>query len=153
MAHDLLRGQTTRDWSRGSRPSTLGSLPEGAQGYAPTSWWKPEQAEAKVQELIKSGGTFGERLPREAAERKALAWLRSHSIGITSAAGDGTMGSWLMSEKEQQRILNKIDDVRYDMRLVSRRVGIGLGCLAGALAVLGAASIYRTSSQDKQFGR
>jgi hypothetical protein len=54
-----------------------------------------------------------------------------------------------MSEKEQKRILNKIDDVRYDMRLVSRRVGIGLGCLAGALAVLGTASIYRTSSQEK----
>jgi hypothetical protein len=151
MAHDLLRGQTTRNWSRGAASSSCGGLPEGAKGYAPTSWWTAKQAEDKVQELMKSGGLFGTGLPREAAEHKALTFLRAQGIGISSSTG--TVGSLFMSEKEQKRILNKIDDVRYDMRLVSRRVGIGLGCLAGALAVLGAASIYRTSSQDKQFNR
>jgi hypothetical protein len=146
MAHDLLRGQTGRDWSRGTSSSCGSALPEGAKGYAPTSWWTAAQAEDKVKEFMKSGGTFGLSLPREAAERKTLAWLRSQNIGISS--GTGTMGSLFMSEKEQKRILNKIDDVRFDMRLVSRRVGIGLGCLAGALGLLGAASIYRTSAQD-----
>ena len=149
MAHDILRGKTTGCWGRDE--TTLGSLPAGARGYAPSRWWSPEQAEAKVQELMKSGGTFGTSLPREAAERSALAWLRKQDIGISSSTG--TVGSLLMSEREQKRILGKIDDVRYDLRLVSRRVGIGLGCLAGALAVLGAASIYRTSSQDKQINR
>jgi hypothetical protein len=156
MAHDLLRGSNTKNWGRSASVCgghTVGSLPTGAQGYAPTSWWKPEKAEAKVQELMKSGGTFGMSLPREAAERHALAWLREKNIGIDSSGGSGVMGSWLMSEKEQLRILNKIDDVRYDLRLVSRRVYIGLGCLAGALAVLGAASIYRTSAQDNRFNR
>lgn len=162
MAYDLLRGQTNKNWGRGvTSCGTMGSLPAGAQGYAPTSWWTPEQAEVKVLEFMKSGGTFGLSLPREAAERKTLAWLRRQNIGIGSAtrgsatqgSSTGTVGSLLMSEKEQKRILNKIDDVRYDMRLVSRRVGIGLGCLAGALAVLGTASIYRTSAQDKQFNR
>jgi len=152
MAHDLLSGRNTKNWGRNA--SSCGNLPAGAQGYAPSHWWSAEQAEAKVRELMKSGGTFGEKLPREAAERKTLAWLRSQSIGITSSSGDGqVMGSWLMSEKEQLRILNKIDDVRYDLRLVSRRAGIGLGLLAGALAILGAASIYRTSTQDGQFNR
>ena len=154
MAHDLLRGQTTKNWGRGMTSCdvhTVGALPTGATGYAPTSWWTPEQAETKVRELMKSGGLFGTGLPREVAERKALTFLRAQNIGISS--GTGTVGSLFMSEKEQKRILSKIDDVRYDMRLVSRRVGIGLGCLAGALAVLGAASIYRTSSQDKQFGQ
>ena len=153
MAYDLLRGQTNKNWGRSvTSCGTMGSLPAGALGYAPTSWWTPEQAEAKVLEFMKTGGTFGLSLPREAAERKTLAWLRSQNIGIGSAtqgSSTGTVGSLLMSEKEQKRILNKIDDVRYDMRLVSRRVGIGLGCLAGALAVLGTASIYRTSSQEK----
>lgn len=151
MAHDLLRGQTTRDWSRGASSACGSALPEGAKGYAPTKWWTAAEAEAKVQELMKSGGTFGMSLPREAAERKTLAWLRSQSIGISSSTG--TVGSLFMNEKEQKRILNKIDDVRFDMRLVSRRVGIGLGCLAGALGLLGAASIYRTSSQDKRFNQ
>jgi len=157
MSIDLLRGKTSKNWSRGDlsdlgeRATSIGDLPEGAKGYAPSHWWMPEQAEAKVKEFMKSGGLFGTSLPRDAAERKTLAWLRSQSIGIQSkVTGEPVLGSWLMSEKEQQRILNKIDDVRYDMRLVSRRVGIGMGCLAGALAVLGAASIYRTSSQDKQ---
>ena len=149
MAHDLLRGPTTRNW--GHTVSTCCGLPAGAQGYAPSRWWKPEQAEAKVQELMKSGGTFGTSLPREAAEHKALAWLRSQDIGIGSDTG--TVGSLFMSEKEQKRILNKIDDVRYDLRLVSRRAGVGLGLLAGALTILGVASIYRTSSQDKHLGR
>ena len=65
-----------------------------------------------------------------------------------------TMGSWLLSTKEQQKIFNKIDDVRYDMRTVGRRVGIAMGCLAGALGLLGVASIYRTStaSGDKAKG-
>lgn len=148
MAYDLLRGPTPSNWSRktssGTSATSLGALPLGALGYAPEHWITAKQAEDKVAELMKSGGLFGTKLPREIAERKTLEFLRKGNIGIMS----GTMGSWLLSEKEQNRILNKIDDVRYDMRLVSRRVGIGLGCLAGALGVLGAASIFRTASQD-----
>ena len=148
MAYDILRGQTPADWSM---PSTCGALPAGATGYAPKHWWTAKQAEDKVQELMKSGGVFGTTLPREVAERKTLEFLRKNEVGIMS----GAMGSWLLSDKEQKRILTKIDDVRYDMRLVSRRVGIGLGCLAGALGLLGVASIYRTSSAEpaRRFGQ
>jgi len=146
MAHDILRGKTPGDWSLPS--AACGSLPAGATGYAPTSWWSASQAEAKVQELMKSGGLFGTRLPRELAERKTLELMRKNSVGIMS----GTMGSWLLSAKEQKAIFDKIDDVRFDLRAVSRRVGIGLGCLAGALGVLGVASIYRTSTSSQAPG-
>jgi hypothetical protein len=140
MAYDLLHGHTSGDWTLPS--SVVGELPKGAAGYAPEHWWTAKQAEDKVTELMKSGGLFGTKLPREVAERKTLELLRKNSIGIMS----GSMGSWLLSAKEQQRIFNKIDDVRYDLRLTGRRVGIALGCLAGALGVLGIASIYRTST-------
>ena len=145
MAHDLLRGETKADWSRGS---VLGALPRGAEGYAPTSWWTAAEAEAKVQELMAKGGLFSTRLPRESAERRALEYLRAQKIGIMS----GTMGSWLLSDKEQQRLLSKVDDVRYDIRLASRRAGIGMGLLAGALGLLGVASILKTATGEKAKG-
>ena len=145
MAHDLLRGPTPGDWSRGS---TCGALPVGAKGYAPEHWWTAKQAEDKVQEIMASGGLFGTKLPREVAERKTLELLRKNSIGIMS----GSMGSWLLSAKEQKKIFDKVDDVRYDLRLVGRRVGIAMGCLAGALGVLGIASIYRTSTGSAAVG-
>ena len=125
---------------------SAGSRPEGAQGYAPDKWWTAKQAEEKVQEIMKSGGLFGTKLPREIAERKTLELLRKNNIGIMS----GSMGSWLLSAKEQQRIINMVDDVRYDLRTVGRRVGIAVGCLAGALGVLGVASIYRTSATSNK---
>jgi hypothetical protein len=81
MAKDLLLGSTSRNWERSS---TCGSLPAGATGYAPTKWWTPAQAEDKVQELMKSGGIFGTSLPREVAEKKAMAYLRKNLIGLLS---------------------------------------------------------------------
>ena len=42
MAHDILFGQTSRDWS-------TGSLPKGATGYVPDDWWTEAKAEAEVQ--------------------------------------------------------------------------------------------------------
>ena len=55
MARDLLLGNTRRNWSRGSDTSLVGSIPEGATGYAPTTWWTKDQAEKKVQELHEIG--------------------------------------------------------------------------------------------------
>jgi hypothetical protein len=146
VSYDILRGEIPGDFSRGSACETVvGALPTGATGYAPEAWWTAERAEAKVRELMAHGGLFGTKLSRESAEAKTLYFLRGQRIGITS----GAVGSWLLSDKEQKRILEKIDDVRYDMRLVSRRAFIGMGCVAGALGLLGIASIYRTGSGDK----
>ena len=60
------------------------------------------------------------------------------------------MGSWLLPEKQQKAILNKIDDVRYDLRAVGRHVGIGAGLLAASLGLMGLASIFRTSTIGQQ---
>ena len=149
MSYDILRGKIPGDFSRGqAAQSRVGALPTGATGYAPEQWWTAKQAEDKVQELMQKGGLFATKLPREAAERKTLEFLRAQRIGIMS----GSMGSWILSDKEQKRLLDKIDDVRYDMRLVSRRTSIAIGCLAGALGVLGIASIYKTGSGEKAKG-
>ena len=151
MAYDLLNKKTTpRNFAP---PSMIGGIPLGAQGYAPEHWWTVAEAEAKVQEFMKSGGTFGTRLPREAAERRTLSFMRAQSIGVMS--GTNSLGSWLLSKKEQDRLLTKVDDVRYDLRLAGRRVGVAVGCMAGALGLLGVASIYRTQSQTpaRHFGQ
>jgi hypothetical protein len=144
VAYDLLKKTTT---SRNfAPPSMIGALPLGALGYAPSKWWTVAQAEEKVQEFMKSGGLFGTKLPRENAEIDTLKFLRKNSIGIMS--GTSSLGSWLLSQKEQDRLLNKVDDVRYDLRLAGRRVGIAVGCMAGALGLLGVASIFRTQAQS-----
>jgi hypothetical protein len=151
MAYDLLRGPTPHNWARPSEnPSDSGAAREvgvvpttptvPGKSYTPERYWTAAQAEAQAQALQKSGGLFGVPLPREQAEKKTLEAMRAQKIGLMSG-----IGSWIISEKEQLRLLNKIDDVRYDMRLASRRAGIGLGLLAGSLGLLGIASLYRTS--------
>lgn len=151
MAYDILKKTTSgKDFTLPTRSS---GLPLGAQGYAPSKWWTLAEAEAKVQEFMKSGGLFGTSLPRENAEKNTLAFLRKNSIGIMS--GTASLGSWLLSKKEQDRLLQKVDDVRFDLRLAGRRVGIAVGCLAGALGLMGIASLYRTQSvaQAKHYGQ
>jgi len=139
MAHDLLHGPTSRNWSR----NTVVALGRGCDnlGYAPETWWTAKQVEEKTKDFEKSGGLFGTKLPRPFAEKKTLEFLRAQKIGIMS----GTMGSWILSNKDQKRILNKVDDVRFDLRLASSRVAVAGGLLAGALGLLGIASLYRTS--------
>jgi hypothetical protein len=148
MAYDLLRGHTPQDYSRPSEKSNDSSIVGATSPSAPTPTYTPDrfwtgaQAEAQVAALQKSGGMHGTSLPREQAEKQTLEAMRAQRIGLMSG-----LGSWIISEKEQMRLLNKIDDVRYDMRYASKKVGIGLGCLAGALGLLGIASIYRTSAK------
>jgi len=84
MARDLLLGNTKRNWGRDSITDLMGSIPEGAKGYAPTTWWTKEKAETKVQELMKSGGLFGMSLPRDLAEQEAMKYFRKNTIGIMS---------------------------------------------------------------------
>ena len=157
MAYDALRKKTTqRDFSL--PPDRSGELPLGATGYAPDKWWTRKQAEDKVAEFMKSGGLFGTKLSRADAEAKTLVFLRRNNVGLMAGSatlGSLTLGSWILNEKDQKRILEKVDDVRYDLRLASRRVGIAGGLLAGALGLLGVASIYKTSSDDRtrKFGQ
>lgn len=56
-----------------------------------------------------------------------------------------SMGSVILSSKEQVRLLEKVDDVRYDVRKASGRVAISVMCLAASIGMFSIASIYRTS--------
>jgi len=134
MARDLLLGESSRSWSRGS-------LPTGAAGYVPRKWWTEAEAEAEVRRAEKSGGLFGGKLSRAEAEKKVLADMRARKIGIATSAG-----SVLLPEKQQKAIFAKVDDVRYDLRQVGRNVGATVLVLSAALGVVAVASVYRTSS-------
>ena len=72
------------------RSFALGSLPEGAEGYAPTKWVKMEEAETLVTKLMNPTGFLASRLSkltREQAEKKVLDELRSQKVGIMSGMG------------------------------------------------------------------
>lgn len=134
MARDLLLGETTRTWSRGS-------LPAGATGYVPRTWWTEAEAEAEVRKQEEGGGTFGGRLPRADAERAVLAHMRAGKIGVRTSSG-----SVLLPERQQRALFNKVDDVRYDLRRAGRNVGVAVLVLSAALGAVALASVYRTSS-------
>jgi tetrahydromethanopterin S-methyltransferase subunit F len=55
---------------------------------------------------------------------------------------DWSCGSMLLPAKQQQAILNKVDDVRYDVRRVGRNMAIAVGCLSAAVGLVGIAGVY-----------
>jgi hypothetical protein len=134
MSRDLLLGETPRTWSRGS-------LPAGARGYAPRKWWTEAEAEAEVCRQMERGGTFGGKLPRDAAERAVADLMRARKIGVQTSAG-----SILLPASQQRAIFSKLDDVRYDLRQAGRNVGATVLVLSAALGAVALASVYRTSS-------
>lgn len=141
MSQDRLTKHSRRNWGLGPRVATPR---DAAPAPAPSTWRSEKEVDDELHRVMASGGLFGTPLPREAAERKTLEIMRDRKISVLS----GTMGSWLLSAKDQKKIFDKVDDVRYDVRLFGQRIGIGLGCLAGALGLLGIANIYKTSSQQ-----
>ena len=60
-------------------------------------------------------------------------------------AENATIGSLVLPEKQEKRLLNKIDDVRYDIRKTGNLVKISVLSLSAALGFLGIASVFRTS--------
>ena len=77
MSLDLFLGRTKRNFA-------IGSLPEGARGYAPSKWVTRDEANAMVEALTRPSGFFSPGLSRERAEEKVLAQLRAKKIGIMS---------------------------------------------------------------------
>ena len=109
MAHDILFGQTSRDWS-------TGSLPKGATGYVPDDWWTEAKAEAEVQRHMKGSGFLTPGLSRKDAEETVMDYMKAHKIGVMSG-----IGSLLIPDKQQKAFLSKIDDIRFDVRRVEPR--------------------------------
>ncbi len=58
---------------------------------------------------------------------------------------DWSCGSIVLPEKQERRLLDKIDDVRFDVRRLGRGATVGMLCLSGAVGLAAIASVYRTS--------
>ena len=140
MAFDLLSGETTaRDWSLGGL-----DLPKSTKGYAPNTFWGRKEMENKLAELMsKPKGWFGDKPSRDEAIKMLADYMKVHKIGPTESAGVGwQVGSILLPAKEQKVLLNKIDDVRYDVRKTRAVLGAALFAVAGGMTVLGLANMY-----------
>jgi hypothetical protein len=135
MAHDLIFGQTSRNWG-------TGSIPKGATGYIPRDWWTEAKAEAEVQRHMKSG-FLSPGLSRSDAEDTVRDYMKANKIGVMSG-----IGSLLIPDKQQKAFLSKIDDIRYDVRRVGAKIGGATIILSAALGLLGIASIYRTVKSE-----
>ena len=139
MAYDVLkRKQTPGDWSCG-----VSDLPASAHGYAPETFWKPPQMEAKLQEILGRPKSFmGPKPTREEGIALLARYMKENKIGPMDVSGIGAeVGNILFPKK----LSDKIDDVRYDVRRMGGLVGAGVFALAGAFAFLGFTQVYRTS--------
>jgi len=58
---------------------------------------------------------------------------------------DWSCGSIILPEKQERRLLDKVDDLRFDVRHFGRGVAVGMLCLSGAVGLAALASVYRTS--------
>lgn len=144
MAFDLLSGkQTSRDWSCGAS-----DLPNSIPGLIPETFWGPDQMESKLASIMSQPKSmFGSKPTREEAIPMLASFMKSRKIGPKDvAAGIGAeVGSIILPVKEQTRIFEKIDDLRYDIRGTRDVIGAGMFALAGAVAVLGFGKIYKTA--------
>ena len=61
---------------------------------------------------------------------------------------DWSCGSLLLPEKQQKTILNKIDDVRFDIRRTGGIIKIGLLSLSAAIALVAISNLRRASSEN-----
>jgi len=52
-------------------------------------------------------------------------------------------GSMLLPRSQEQALLHKVDDVRYDIRRTRFTLGAGLYALSAAIAALAVSQIYR----------
>ena len=58
---------------------------------------------------------------------------------------DWSCGSLALPERQEKRLLAKVDDVRYDVRRAGRLAGAGLLTLSAAVGLVAVSGIYRTS--------
>lgn len=141
MAINLLTGKrTARDWSCGAS-----DLPSSIPGVIPEKWWGPAQMEAKLNEIMnKPKGIFGggSKPTREEGIDLLVKYMKDKKIGPQNVSG---IGSLLLPAKEQARLMAKLDDLRYDIRGTRDLVGAGMFALAGGVALLGFAKIYKTA--------
>lgn len=144
MAYDVVnKKRVGGDWCCGIGDDDVGEdLPRSTKGYAPTSFWGSPEMEAKVSSLMTtSRGPFG--LGGKPTRAEAISMLVDHMKANKIGVKVSGVGSVLLSSSEQQRFLDKIDDVRYDIRRAGSLAGAGIAAIAGAVATLGIAEMFR----------
>jgi hypothetical protein len=62
---------------------------------------------------------------------------------------DWSLGSILLPASQERRLLDKVDDVRYDVRRAGRAASIGLGLLSAALGLAALSGIYRGTREGR----
>ena len=68
----------------------------------------------------------------------------AHDIFLGSSSRDWSCGSMLLPAKQQRALLNKVDDVRYDVRQSGKLIQIGLLSLSAAIGLVAVTNLYRT---------
>ncbi len=146
MAFDVLsKKQGNRNWARIGSASDLPGGYKVALPTNPDNWWSPEKMEKKLAEIMskpKSVFGYGPKPTRAEAIPMLDAFMKSKGIRAMSSSSSGSV---LFSAKEQAKLMNKMDDVRYDMRSTRNIIGASVFALAGGLAFVGIASVFRTS--------
>jgi hypothetical protein len=74
----------------------------------------------------------------------------AHDLIFGKTKRDWSCGSLLIPAKQEKALLNKIDDVRYDIRKTGNVLKIGLLSLSAALGFIAVSSIYRTRSDHQR---
>ncbi len=139
MAFDIVRGKKiARDWSCGA----------SRHNFVAETFWGPDKMEAKILEFMsKPKGPFGlgGKPTREEAVKMVADFMKANKIGPSStASGVGAeVGSVLFPEKDQKRMFDKVDDLRFDVRNAKNVVGAGIFALSGALAFIAISKIYK----------
>ena len=62
---------------------------------------------------------------------------------------DWSCGSVVLPAKQERRLLDKVDDVRYDVRRAGSRAQAGLYALAAAVGLVAVSGIYRRSGGER----
>lgn len=58
---------------------------------------------------------------------------------------DWSCGSIVLPAKQERRLLDKVDDVRHDVRRAGSAAKVGLLCLSASVGLLAVSSIYRSA--------
>lgn len=71
----------------------------------------------------------------------------AHDIIFGQTQRDWSCGSLILPKKQERALLNKVDDVRYDVRRASGRFQTGLTLLSAAVGLYAVSEIYRTARE------
>jgi hypothetical protein len=74
----------------------------------------------------------------------------AHDLVLGKTSRDWSCGSVLLPAKQQRAILDKVDDVRYDVRKLGNVAKVGLLSLSAALGLLALSGIYRTARDERK---